>query len=531
MNILYFFTLILLSCTCLVFTGKKAAAQETLNLSLQEARATALANNRNIELQKQSIDFAEGDVLKEKGAFDPFMRLQGSYSDVESPVVSAFIESGRLTEKRFRIENSVTGRLSTGTSYDLYNFSISRVESDSPVESLSPELFTSLSFGIGQELLKNFGVGVNRTQLFVARKNLEISTARFEKVVTDVLFDTEKHYWDLVASVQNVKLEKKALELAEDLERRNTIEVEVGTLPSVAITQAKSEVALRVVRLLNGENLLERAEDRLKDTLGVLYTAKVVPTEEPKPHVEEKIDEKGILAAAFENRPELAEALYDLEKSKRLVKFYSNQRLPTLTVNALMQFQGVGGDEKSDRLSFNTNSEPIQDSFLGESKGFRTLLNRDFPGWSVMGTFSYPLLNRTARGNYIKAKAEMNSRIISYKKIKEQIELEVRDAIREVRNGRKRIEATQKAVELAEEVAANDEERLKVGIATTREVLESHRDLIDAQTAWTEAIARYNTSIAALEKAKGTLLLKNNILIRNDGSFNKNPADKKSHGR
>lgn len=526
MNRLSFFILILLSFLCLMFTGKEAASQETLELSLQEAKTTALANNRNIELQKQSIDFAEGDVIKEKGAFDPFLRLQGSYSDVESPVVSAFIESGKLKEKRFSIENSVTGRLSTGTSYDLYNFSISRVESDSPVESLSPELFTSLSFGIGQELLRNFGVGVNRTQLFVARKNLEISKTRFVKVVSDVLFDTEKHYWDLVASAQNVKLEKKALELAEDLERRNTIEVEVGTLPSVAITQAKSEVALRVVRLLNGENLLERAEDRLKDTLGVIYTAKVTPTEEPKPNIEENIDESEVLAAAFRNRPELAEALYDMEKSKRLVKFYSNQRLPNLTVNALLQFQGVGGDEKSDRLSFNMNGEPVQDRFLGESKGFRTLLDRDFPGWSVMGTFSYPLLNRTARGNYVRANAEMNRRIIGYKKIKEQIELEVRDAIREVRNGRKRIEATQKAVELAEEVAANDEERLKVGIATTREVLESHRDLINAQTAWIEAIAQYNISIAALEKAKGTLLLKNKVLIKDDGSFNKDQSDK-----
>lgn len=73
-------------------------------------------------------------------------------------------------------------------------------------------------------------------------------------------------------------------------------------------------------------------------------------------------------------------------------------------------------------------------------------------------------------------------------------------------------------MELAEEVVRNDEERLKVGIATTREVLESQRDLIDAQTARIEAITQYNISIAALEKAKGTLLLKNNIVIR-DGNF------------
>jgi len=506
--------------TWLMFTGEMAISQERLILSLEEAKTTALLNNRSIELQKQSIDYAEGDIIKEKGAFDPFFRLNTSYSDTESPVISAFNESGKLTEKRFNIENSVTGRLSTGTFYDLYNFSVSRVESDSSVESLNPELFTSLSFGIGQELLKNFGVSVNKAQLFVARKNLEISGVQLEKVVSDVLFYTEKYYWNLVASIQSVKLEKNALELAEDLERRNTVEVEVGTLPSVAITQAKSEVAFRNVRLLNEENLMERAEDELKNALGLIYNIKVVPTEEPEIYIEENIDEKEALATAFKNRPELAEVLLDIEKSKRLVSFYSNQKLPNLTVNALLQFQGVGGDERSDRLFFNTQREPIQDSFLGESKGFKTLVNRDFPGWSVMGTFTYPLFNREAKGNHIKAVAEMNRQMITYKKVKEQIELEVRDAIREVRNGRKRIDATQKAVELAEEVVMNDEERLKVGVATTREVLEAHRDLIDAQTARIEAITQYNISIAALEKAKGTLLRKNNVVIKDNGNFN-----------
>ncbi len=506
--------------TWLMLSGEMAISQERLTLSLEEAKTTALVNNRNIELQKQSIGYAEGDIIKEKGAFDPFLRLNTSYSNIESPVISAFNESGRLTEKRFNIENSVTGRLSTGTFYDLYSFSVSRVESDSPVESLNPELFTSLGFGIGQELLKNFGVSVNRARLFVARKNLEISRVRFEKVVSDVLFETEQYYWDLVASIQNVKLEKSALELAEDLEQRNTVEVEVGTLPSVAITQAKSEVAFRNVSLLNEKNLMERAEDKLKNALGLVYSIKVVPTEKPEIYIEENIDENEALATAFKNRPELAEVLLDIEKSKRLVRFYSNQKLPNLTVNAFLQFQGVGGDERSDRLFFNAQKEPIQDSFLGESKAFNTLVNRDFPGWSVMGTFTYPLFNRDAKGDHIKAVAEMNRQMISYKKVKEQIELEVRDAIREVRNGRKRIDATQKAVELAEEVVMNDEERLKVGIATTREVLEAQRDLIYAQTARVEAIAQYNISIAALEKAKGTLLLKNNVVIKDNGNFN-----------
>ena len=127
--------------------------------------------------------------------------------------------------------------------------------------------------------------------------------------------------------------------------------------------------------------------------------------------------------------------------------------------------------------------------------------------------FSYPIFNRAAKGDYIKANADLNRRIINYQKIKEQIELEIRDALREVRNSQKKIEATKTAVELAKQVVINDEERLRVGITTTRAVLESQRDLIDARTTEIEAVTEYNISLARLQKTQGTILINNNIMI------------------
>ncbi|MGI9554230.1 MAG: TolC family protein [Thermodesulfobacteriota bacterium] len=496
-----------------------ASQQETRSLSLEEAKIIALENNRDIKIQKQNINFSKGDVTKEKGAFDPFFTVTSTYSDIQSPTVSTFVESGEITEKNFNVENSVTGKLPTGTFYNLYNFSVSRTDTNSPIESLSPSLSTSLSFSIGQELLRDFGKGVNETPLFIAKKNVEISQTQLELTISDVLFNLERDYWTLVAAIQNLELEKKALELAEDLERRNTIEVEVGTLPPVAVTQAKSEVALRNVNLINAENLLERSEDQLKNALVLPYHIDIVPTDAPKTVITDNIIEIKVLETAFENRTELIEALDEIEKGRKLVKFYSNQKLPRFSVEALLQFQGLGGDENPDRESFGGVPEPIPDQFLGQSKGFRSLVDRDFPGWTVVGVFSYPLFNRTAKGEYVKASADLNRRIINYQKNKEQIELEVRDAIREVRNSLKKIDAAKTAVELAEEVVMNDEERLRVGIATTREVLESQRDLIDAQTTQIEAVTEYNISLARLEKTQGTLLLKNNIKIEDDEIF------------
>ena len=490
-----------------------ANAEEILSLSLEEAKVIALENNRDIKIQRENIEFSEGDVTKEKGAFDPFFILTTSYSDIQSPTISTFVESGEITEKDFTIENSISGKLSTGTFYDLYNLSLTRAETNSPIESLSPSLSTSLSFSIGQELLQNFGKTINETPLFIAKKNVDISVKQLELTITDVLFNLERDYWILVASIQNLELEKKGLELAKDLEERNRIEVEVGTLPPVAVTQAKSEVAFRSVNLINAENLLERSEDKLKNALVLPYHIDILPTETPKTIDTEIFNETLVLETAFQNRIELKEAHDEIAKGRALTKFYSNQKLPRLSLEALLQFQGLGGDENPDRESFGGVPEPIPGRFEGQSQGFKTLLDGDFPGWSVVGVFSYPIFNRTAKGQYIKANADLNRRIINYQKIKEQIELEIRNALREVRNSQKKIEAAKIAVELAQQVVINNEERLRVGITTTRAVLESQRDLIDAQTTKIEAVTEYNISLARLQMTQGTVLINNNIII------------------
>ncbi|MCL4245977.1 MAG: TolC family protein, partial [Candidatus Dadabacteria bacterium] len=52
----------------------------------------------------------------------------------------------------------------------------------------------------------------------------------------------------------------------------------------------------------------------------------------------------------------------------------------------------------------------------------------------------------------------------------------------------------------------NEQERLNVGIGTTREVLEAQRDLIDAGVREITAITSYNIALAELDYAKGTIL-------------------------
>jgi len=484
-----------------------------LDLSVQEAIVIALENNRDIQIEKENVVVSEGEITTQKGFFDPILNISSFYNDGETPTVSTFIPRGTVNQQDFNVTGNLEGKFSTGTFYDVLNFSSTRTETDSPLDDLSPNWFNNLSFSIGQELLRNFGVNVNNTFVITARRSNQISEKEFENVITNVILDVESRYWLLVASKQNLELERTALELAQDLQRRNEIQVEVGVLPRVSVTQAKSEVAAREVDVIRAENTLQAAEDNLKNVLAMDLAEEINTTDEPTTEVFQ-FDEQESLDEAYRERPEIKQAKLNIENRETLKGYYSNQRLPRLAIEGGIQLQGLGGDENPDRLSFGGEPEPIPSQFLGSSEAFSQIFGADFTTWQILGVFSFPIFNRTAKGEYVKARAEFDRSVITLKKTQDDVALDVRSAIREIKNSLRAIDAAHVSVELAKEVVINEQERLNVGIGTTREVLEAQRDLIDAGVREITAIANYNIALAELERAKGTLLENKGVVIK-----------------
>ncbi len=484
-----------------------------LDLSVQDAISIALENNRDIQIEKENVVVSEGEITTQKGTFDPILNIGSFYNDGETPSVNTFIPSGTINQKEFNLSGNLEGKFSTGTFYDVLNFSSTRTETDSPLDDLSPNWFNNLSFSIGQELLQNFGVGVNNTFVINARRSSQISEKEFENVVTNVILNVESRYWRLVAAKQNLELERTALELAQDLQKRNEIQVEVGVLPPVSVTQAKSEVAAREVDVIRAENTLQASEDDLKNVLAIDLSQKINATDEPTTEVF-VFDEQESLDEAYRERPEIEQAKLNIENKETLKGYYSNQRLPRLAIEGGVQLQGLGGDENPNRLSFGGEPEPIPSQFLGSGEAFSQIFGADFTTWQILGVFSFPIFNRTASGEYVKARAEFDRSVITLKKTQDDVALDVRSAIREIKNSLRAIDAARVSVELAKEVVINEQERLNVGIGTTREVLEAQRDLIDAGVREITAIANYNIALAELERAKGTLLENEGVVIK-----------------
>ena len=143
-------------------------------LSLREALAMALENNKDIEVARQNVRIAEFDYLGAQGLYDPRFTTQAFYERIESPI-SSFLAGG---QNGSTIQTDVTGtaRLEgqtpvLGGNYRLDFLSV-KLNTNNQFTALNPQYPTSLTLSYTQPLWRGLRIDQSRRQIQIARKNL-----------------------------------------------------------------------------------------------------------------------------------------------------------------------------------------------------------------------------------------------------------------------------------------------------------------------------------------------------------------------
>ena len=115
--------------------------------------------------------------------------------------------------------------------------------------------------------------------------------------------------------------------------------------------------------------------------------------------------------------------------------------------------------------------------------------------------FSFPILNRAARGNYGAAKYLLEADRAVLTTTGQNIVVEVRAAARAIDTARRSIVAAQKGRELAEKNLDAVKKKYDNGMSTSFEVTQIQRDLSVARTAELQALAIYRKALASYHYA------------------------------
>ncbi|MEC9381534.1 MAG: TolC family protein [Thermodesulfobacteriota bacterium] len=485
-----------------------------LSISLDDAITYALQNNSNIKLQEAEIELEKGLIKGAKSLYDPSIGIEFNYSDAIIPSTSAFAKNNVVNENVTYASLGLDGYLPTGTYYKIFNFEIDKTETDLGSSAISPRWDTDLKFTLGQNLLKDFGPKINNAKILIAQRNSKISKIELERVISKTILDVEKKYWNAVYSKKNYELSKLSLDLAIDLFKKNEVEVELGTLPKIALLQTKSEVALRETDLIKSENKYKEALDLLKISMSLPITEKIEVDSDVTMKASANLDPDKLDTIAIKNRPELKQGAILLENSNELADYYFNQLLPDFNVEATLGYTGLSGEKNSDYSSAILGQPKIASRYDGK---FRDSINNletlDNRYWSVGASISIPLNNNAAKGQYEEAIATKTQRLIELDKVLNSIKFEARKSYRQVASSIKEVKASELNISLHKQMLEIEKELFELGMSKTRDVLQAQRDLIKAETQYNKALTDYNVSLTSLDYSLGTLIKEKKIVL------------------
>ncbi len=480
---------------------------EVLELSLRDVVEGALKNNVSIIVQEFDQQIREQDILDRMSIFDPSVGGEFSFDWEKRP--TTFAPQSKTPD--YRNENLnwnffVKQKVVTGGDYEL-TFNNSRNVTDRSSQPLDPLYSSELQLDLTQPLLQNFGVDNNKREIYIATNDLKISEYDFNKKVIDTVSDAEGVYWDLVFSIEDLKVKQKSLQRAKDFENRVRAQVKVGTLAPLEILQAQSEVASREELLLSADNLIEDTEDNLKNIINIDFNGahglkKVRPLDPPTFQPEETPQLSESIEEALKKRPEYLARKMELENKNIIVKYNENQLFPALDLIGSMGLNGISGND------FNNQGSSFDG---GYGKDLSEMFSTEFFQWKVGVRLSYPIGNRSAKSRLAASRLEAAQLLMDMKDLEKQIIVEVREADRQIETDVKRVQATRVARQLAQEKLSAEEKKFEVGLSTSFNVLEFQEDLAEEQSKEIKAIIDYNKSRIKLRQVKATTLEEHKI--------------------
>jgi len=466
-----------------------------LSLSLKDGIVYALRNNFDISISKLNSNIKDYEITVQKAKYDPTLKLEGNIENDETPInsklvggletssISPFVEQGKTADAV--IQSMIPTGATVSLEYNLFRDYVN----PNAFRLLNPAYENYIEAKIKQPLLKGAGWFYNRSLISIARNDKKISLAQFKSKALEVSNAVQEAYWNLVKAIEDLKVAKKSKERAEDLLKKNKIQVETGTLAPIEIIDAEAGVASRVEAIISAENAVKDKEDELKKIMNfadndIISDAAVVPTDKPD-FIPKKVELKESLKVAMGKRPELQELQLKTENADMQRKRRKNELYPALDFTAGMRYTGLGEDVED------VNDSTFSEEFQGE---FFTL------------ELEIPLGNRSARSEYNKSKLEKQQASLNVKRKELDIVVEVRGAVRQVMTNIERVNATRKARELAQKRLEVEEIKYRVGRSTSLEILRAQEDLATAEGNAAKAIIDYEISLGNLEKAKGTIL-------------------------
>lgn len=462
-----------------------AEPMEGKELTLKDAIFYALENNLGLEIQRSQTRVTRLDLRANRAQqYLPTFRLNSGYSKSKSPSTDILEGVPFVEVEALSASLTISQRTPLGGIF-FFNFSNGRKETNILTARFTPTLNISSYIAYSQPLLRSFGTLAANYQIRVAGNNHKISKYQLEETFVNLVYEVESAYWELVYARRYLEVAKMALNRAMDLLKQNEIKVKVGTAAPIEILSSKATVARNESAVIQAEQNIQTREEALKRILNMSKEPfSIIPTDEPEIKGIPLDFDTFIINEALGNRADMKRARTNLERKNLDVKYQRNQALPNLRLEAYLYTYGTGGTY----WDFTTSDprDPAFDKFIiGKINYMDTLkdvLKLTNNVYNISLNLQIPIITTAERAQIAQAKIQREQALNQLKDLENTVYSEVNDAIRQLVNNKKLVEADRIAVELEAENLKAEEKKLSVGLSTNFEVLQFQEQYASAQT-------------------------------------------------
>lgn len=338
--------------------------------------------------------------------------------------------------------------------------------------------FTSsnINFAVIQPLLRDGGLDVNMAPVRIAQLDEKVNRLGLKATVSQTVTEIIQAYRTFLQAQDQLRISRDALNRSRELLVLNRALIENGRMAEVEIIQTESDVANQELAVDQAANVVDQTRLALLEKLAIDPRTDLVSKEaiavQP---VRVSLDQA--LGVAFDSNPEYLSQLLAVEKAKLNVGVAKNRRLWD--------------------VSLITGTEATRQT-LSDVK----LQRHSYGGVKL----SVPLGDLTAEKDEVNATVAERTATVGLEAIRQQVEHQTRDAVRNVEARWRQYEIASRARDLNARKLETEREKLQVGRSSNFQVLSFESDLRAAESARLSAMIGYLNALTILDQQVGTTL-------------------------
>lgn len=466
---------------------------QVIELTLTEAVMMALRHNRSLESAYMDRVLARFDLRRDLTEFHPDLAVTvGAETDISRATTK--YKGNELPDRSVSKRSPgafattrVTQKIPTGAELAFVWDNRARSTRESALGNTirAEPRNTGWKVELRQPLLKDAGWEYNTASVEIARMEEEDAVRLLRDRVIGTVTSVVENYRNLLQQYQEMDMQRASLSQALEQLELTRVLIATGRRAPNEILQAEANVARQELALEGAKSRLDSAQLALLNLLNIGRGITIIPTEQIQYRtVDPDID--ACLQIAFDRNADYLRALNRKKIAQLAVMRAENQRLWDLSFN-VGYGQGWNRDRHDPNPDFNRNE------------------------WNLGLTLSVPL-PIYGEAKYARERPLLSARIglrkasMDILTIEENLENQIRTAVRRVESAHKQVELAQHTRQLSERSFEVSGLEYKLGRISSMDHIRNQDKLREDRENEIRAIISYENALSALDQLLATTL-------------------------